>query len=241
MGEVWSARDTRLDRIVAIKICKARFSQRFHREARAIAALNHPHICTLYDVGPNYLVMEYVEGGNMRELFNKEDPILVDRVWDILLDMARALEHVHDSGFMHLDYKPENILITRNGQVRLIDFDLAMKRPDKPKKLWKYAGTPAYMAPEQLRHKEVDHRADIFAYGVAAYELLTRRRPFVGDTSEQVVQRQLDRAHGFISPRQHNPDLSVGMEKVIVKCLEPNPDERYPFMSVLIRDLQAAP
>jgi eukaryotic-like serine/threonine-protein kinase len=191
--------------------------------------------------GRFYLVMEYVEGANIREMFNRSDPVLVDHVWNILSDMALALEHVHDSGFMHLDYKPENLMITRNGQVRLIDFDLALPKPEKPVKLWKYAGTPAYMAPEQLQHRVVDHRADIFAFGVVAYELLTRRRPFVGDSAEEVIRKQMDRNQGFLPPREHNPDLSVGMEKVILKCLERDPDKRYPFMSVLIRDLQAAP
>ncbi len=191
--------------------------------------------------GTLYLLMEYVEGANLREMFGRNDEVLIDRVWSILLDMALALEHVHDSGFMHLDYKPENLMITRNGQVRLIDFDLALPKPEKPIKLWKYAGTPAYMAPEQLQHLPIDHRADIFAFGVAAYELLTRHRPFVGDTAEEVVRKQLDHNQGFLSPREHNPDLSVAMEKVILKCLERDPDKRYPFMSVLIRDLQAAP
>jgi len=191
--------------------------------------------------GTLYLLMEYVEGANLREMFNRSDPILVEKVWDILYDMAQALEHVHDSGFMHLDYKPENLMITRNGQVRLIDFDLALPKPEQPIKLWKYAGTPAYMAPEQLLHKAIDHRADIFAFGVTAYELLTHHRPFVGETAEQVIQWQLDRSHDFIPLREHNPDLSAAMEKVVMKCLERDPDKRYPFMSVLVRDLKTAP
>lgn len=191
--------------------------------------------------GRPYLLMEYVEGGNLREMLNRNDPLLIERVWEILLDMALALEHVHDCGFMHFDYKPENVLITRNGQVRLVDFDLALPMPGHPVKLKTYGGTPAYMAPEMLRHQPVDHRADIFAFGAVAYELLTRKRPFVGDTATEVLRRQLDGSEGFISPRHHNPDLSAGMEKVLTKCLESQPDKRYRFMSLLIRDLQAAP
>lgn len=220
--------------------------RRFVRGCEILSKIHaHEQVISYYGHGKingtHYLQMEYVEGANMRELFNRNDPILVDKVWSILEDMALALEHVHDSGFMHLDYKPENLLLTRNGQLKLVDFDLAMERPSKPKKLWKYAGTPAYMAPEQLLHIEVDHRADIFAWGVAAYELLTRRRPFVGDTTEDVVRKQTDRSHEFTPPREHNPDLSVGMEKVIVRCLEHDPDKRYQDMSFLLHDLKMAP
>jgi len=191
--------------------------------------------------GIRYLLMEYVEGANLREMFNRNAPVLVARVWEILLDMALALEHVHDSGFMHLDYKPENLMITRNGQVRLIDFDLSLPKPQRPIRLGKCAGTPAYMAPEQLLRQAVDHRADLFAFGAVAYELLTRRRPFIGDTAEEILRKQLDRQAGFLSLREYNPDLSAGLEKVILKCLERDPEKRYPHMSIVIRDLQAAP
>ncbi len=220
--------------------------RRFTRGCEILSQIhNHDQVIGYYGHGKIdgrlYLLMEYVEGANLREMFAKNDQILVEKVWEILTDMAIALEHVHDSGFMHLDYKPENLMITRNGQVRLIDFDLSLPRPEKPEKLWKYAGTPAYMAPEQLLHKAVDHRADIFAFGVAAYELLTWKRPFVGETNEEVIRHQLDANHPLISPREHNPQLSVGMEKVILRCLERDMEKRYPFMSYLLRDLQAAP
>nr|WP_321349203.1 serine/threonine-protein kinase [uncultured Methanoregula sp.] len=220
--------------------------RRFLRGCEILAKIhNHEQIIRYYDHGKLdgrlYLLMEYVEGANLREMFAQNDPILVEKVWSILLDMALALEYVHESGFMHLDFKPENLMITRNGQLRLVDFDLSLPRPDKPEKLWKYAGTPAYMAPEQLLHKPIDHRADIFAFGVVAYELLTWKRPFVGETAEEVMRRQLDPNSPLTPPREHNPQLSVPLEKAILKCLEREPDKRYPFMSVLIRDLQAAP
>ncbi|HOW68137.1 MAG TPA: serine/threonine-protein kinase [Candidatus Paceibacterota bacterium] len=220
--------------------------RRFQRGCEILSKIHtHSQVIGYYGHGKLegrlYLVMEYVEGANMRELLHQNDPMLVDKVWTLLMDMAYALEQVHDSGFMHLDYKPENLLVSRNGQLRLVDFDLALPKPDVPIKLWKYGGTPAYMAPEQLLHQRIDHRADLFAFGVAAYELLTRQRPFPGETAEEILRKQLDRASNFVSPREYNPDLSVPMEKVILKCLERDPDKRYPHMSVLIRDLQAAP
>lgn len=220
--------------------------RRFIRGCEILSKIdNHDQVINYYGHGKInntlYLAMEYVEGANLREMMHQNDPILIDKVWDILMDMALGLEHVHDSGFMHLDYKPENIMITRNGQVRLVDFDMALPKPDKPKKLWKYAGTPTYMAPEQLLHRPIDHRSDIFAFGVAAYELLTRRRPFMGETAQEILMKQMDSSHRLVGPKQHNPDLSVALDKVIMKCLERDPDKRYPFMSILLRDLQAAP
>jgi serine/threonine-protein kinase len=183
--------------------------------------------------------MEYVEGSNLKLLYAAHDPGLLENVGNILIDMASGLEHVHESGFMHLDYKPENILVTRNASVRLADFDLAQPIPKEPKKLSKNPGTPAYMAPEQLLREPVDQRADIFAFGVAAYELLTNFKPFPGETPAEILARQVDRS-GFISPRQHNPDLPVNLEKLIVKCLQQEPDKRYMFMSVLTHELKTA-
>jgi serine/threonine-protein kinase len=153
--------------------------------------------------------------------------------------MAIGLSHVHESGFMHLDFKPENVLVTRNGGVRLIDFDLAQPIPEEPKKMAKNPGTPGYMAPEQLQRLPIDSRADIFAYGVAAYELLTNQKPFPGETPGEILARQLDPA-GPTPPREHNPELPAALEKVVLKCLAREPDKRYPFMSVLVRDLQSA-
>jgi len=190
--------------------------------------------------GSLYLVMEYVEASNLKQLLSRSDPVLVEFVGNILIDMAVALEHVHESGFMHLDFKPENVLVTRNGNVRLIDFDLAQPRPEKPKKMSDNPGTPAYMAPEQLLRQPIDHRADIFAFGVTAYELLTFQKPFPGDIPDDILRRQLDRNLDFVRPREHNVDIPIGLEKVILKCLDSLPDGRYPFTSVLVRDLQTA-
>jgi serine/threonine-protein kinase len=189
--------------------------------------------------GALYLLMEYVEGSNLKLMYSDHDPVLLDNVGNIIIDMASGLEHVHESGFMHLDFKPENVLVTRNGNVRLADFDLALPIPKEPKKLSKNPGTPAYMAPEQLLGELVDQRADIFAFGVAAYELLTNHKPFPGETPAEIVGAQKNRA-AFAPPRQHNPDIPPTLEKVILKCLQQEPDKRYLFMTVLVHELKTA-
>ena len=161
-------------------------------------------------------------------------------VANILIDMAVGLEHVHDSGFVHLDFKPENVLVTRNAGVRLVDFDLAQPKPDKPTKSSENPGTPAYMAPEQLLRQPFDHRVDIFAFGVSAYEVLTGKKPFAGETPEEILRKQLDRNIDFLPPREINPDIPAAVEKLILKCLDRDLEKRYPYMSVLVRDLQSA-
>ena len=140
---------------------------------------------------------------------------------------------------MHLDFKPENILLSRGGSLRLIDFDLAIPKPEEPIRTKHNPGTPAYMAPEQLQRLPIDHRVDIWAYGVTAYELLTNEKPFPGDTPDEILRRQLDRKD-FRIPRELNPDIPATLERIVVKCLDTKVEKRYPFMSVLVRDLQAA-
>jgi serine/threonine protein kinase len=190
--------------------------------------------------GRLYCLMEYVEASNLKELYVRHDPVLLENVAQILIDMAVGLEHMHENGFMHLDFKPENVLVTRNAGVRLVDFDLAQPIPEKPRKASKKnPGTPAYMAPEQLLGEPISHRVDIFSYGVAAYELLTNQKPFPGDTPGEILKRQLDRS-AFVPPRQYNPDLPLNLEKVILRCLEREPERRYPFVGVMVRELQAA-
>ena len=172
-------------------------------------------------------------------MYSAHDPVLLENVGNIIIDMGSGLEQVHESGFMHLDFKPENVLVTRNASVRLVDFDLSLPIPKSPKKLDKNPGTPAYMAPEQLQREPVDQRADIFAFGVSVYELLTNYKPFNGDKPSEILASQLDRA-SFIMPRQHNPDIPVALENLIVKCLQPNPDHRYLLMTLLMHDLKTA-
>lgn len=189
--------------------------------------------------GRHYLAMEYVEGNNLKLLAAESDPVLAENIGNILIESAQALEHVQDSGFIHLDYKPENILLSRNAALRLIDFDLSIEKPEVPTRTKNNPGTPAYMSPEQLQRLPIDHRVDIFAYGVTAFELLTGQKPFPGESAEEILRLQMDR-RSFKNPRELNPDIPAAMEKIILKCLETNMEKRYPFMSVLVRDLQAA-
>jgi len=219
--------------------------RRFLRGCEILSKIHHHDYVIQYIEhgkinGSLYCLMEYVEGSNLKQLFARTDPMLEEQIGNILIDMAVALEHVHDSGFMHMDFKPENVLVTRNANVRLVDFDLALPRPEKPAKRSKNPGTPAYMAPELLQRQAFDHRADIFAYGVTAFESLTGAKPFSGDSPDEILRNQLGRNEAFSSPRQLNPEVPFALEKAILKCLERDPDKRYPITSLLVHDLKAA-
>src|SRR6266853_4164599 len=206
MGEVWKAHDPRLKRDVAIKVSAAQFSERFEREAKAIAALNHPNICQIYDVGPNYLVMEFIEGESPK------GPMPLDEALRIARQIADGLEAAHDKGITHRDLKPGNIKIKPDGTVKVLDFGLAKVKAgpsasgeNSPTltmgmtQAGMILGTAAYMAPEQARGKEsVDKRADIWAFGVVLYELLTGKRLFQGE----------DVGHTLTAVMMQEPDLS---------------------------------
>jgi serine/threonine-protein kinase len=213
----------------------AEILSRIHNHSSVIGYVEHGKI-----EGQLYLLMEFVEGDNLKDLYARHDPVLLENVAQIIIDMALGLQHIHESGFMHLDFKPENVLITRNGSVRVADFDLAQPIPQKPKLMSKKnPGTPAYMAPEQLQGQPISNRVDIFSFGVTAYELLTSQKPFPGETPAQILSRQLNRSD-FVAPRQYNPDLPAALEKVILHCIETEPERRYPYMAVMVRELQAA-
>src|SRR4030095_8525457 len=187
MGEVHLATDTRLDRKVAIKVCREQFSGRFEREARAISARDHPHICTLYDVGANYLVMELVEGETLRGLL--KSGLSVERSLEIAKQLLEALGAAHRAGIVHRDLKPTNIMVRADGYVKVLDVGLAksaapavdtastptldITRPGE------ILGTVAYMSPEQIAGQNVDQRSDLFAFGIILYEMLTGRHPWL--------------------------------------------------------------
>jgi serine/threonine-protein kinase len=219
--------------------------RRFQRGCDILSRIhNHQHVIQYFEhgkiEGTLYCLMEHVEGTNLKQLFARQDSVLQDFLGNILIDMAIALEHVHDSGFMHLDFKPENVLVSRNGNVKLVDFDLARPRPPKPAKSSRNPGTPAYMAPEQLLRKPYDHRADIYAFGVTAYELLTGQKPFFGESPHEILRKQMDRTTSFATPRELNPDIPFNLEKPVLKCLDQDPEKRYPIMSVLVHELESA-
>src|SRR3989442_1085835 len=250
MADIWLATDSNGKAYALRRLHeRLRFNllarRRFVRGAEILSHI-HEHKCVIGYVehgkidGQLFLLMEYVEGENLKDLYARHDPVLLEHVAQILIDMALGLEHVHENGYMHLDFKPENVLVTRNGGVRLVDFDLAQPIPVKPKRMSKKnPGTPAYMAPEQLLGQPISNRVDIFSYGVTAYELLTNQKPFPGETPAQILQKQLDRST-FASPRQYNADLPAALEKVVLRCLENDPGSRYPFIGVMARELQAA-
>ncbi len=220
MGEVWKATDTRLGRMVAIKVLKGAHSERFEQEARAIAALNHPHICTLHDVGPDYLVMEYIEGVAL------SGPLPVEEALRLALQMTAALEAAHAKGITHRDLKPANILVTKEG-VKLLDFGLAksVEGADATRTIeGTILGTPSYMAPEQIEGKPCDARSDVFSFGAVLYEMLAGSRAF----------------EGMAAVLRDDPKPPPGLESVVMRCLEKQPARRFQNMAELREALQQA-
>lgn len=227
MGVVYRARDTRLQRDVAIKFSQADFGERFEREARSIAALNHPNICTLHDVGPNYLVMELVEGPTLAERI-AQGPIPVEEAVRMALQLASAIEAAHERGIIHRDLKPDNIKLTGQG-LKVLDFGLAkaaapMEAPDASAPTIKASaslagiivGTPGYMSPEQASGKPVDRRTDIWAFGVVLWEMVTGRRMFEGETI----------SHTLAAVLTQKPDVSAApaeLRALLGRCLVQDP------------------
>ena len=245
MADIWLVSDAR-GKIFALRRLKKelRFSftarRRFTRGNEILAKLSGcENIVGYVEHGSDYLLMDYVEAENLKLLIARQDPVLTENVAQILIDAAAGLQDVHEGGYMHLDFKPENGLVSRNGAVRLIDFDMAQPLPEKPVKFSKNPGTPGYMAPEQLQRAGIDGRADIFAYGVSAYELLTSKKPFPGDSPGEILAAQL-RPGGPVRPRELNPEIPPALEQVVLRCLEREPERRYPFTSVLLREVQKA-
>jgi eukaryotic-like serine/threonine-protein kinase len=195
MGEVYKARDTRLDRIVALKVSDAQFSERFEREAKPIGALNHPNICTLHDVGPNYLVMEYIEGTPLK------GPLPVDQALKYAVQICAALDHAHKKGITHRDLKPANILVTKAG-IKLRDFCLAKLGTSGIGQAPKPDDATLTMAERDRRHEqlqsqangqEIDARSDIFSFGIVLNEMLTGKRAFEGSSPASVIAAIMER------------------------------------------------
>src|SRR5271169_94559 len=192
MGEVWRARDPRLNRDVAIKVSAQQFTDRFEREARAIAALNHPNICTLYDVGPNYLVMELVEGDTLAACL-KRGKLPMEQTLQYGAQIASALSAAHAKGIVHRDLKPGNVMVTKAG-VKVLDFGLAKSTRDETLTVANAVmGTPAYMAPEQREGKACDARTDIYALGLVLSEMATGTRARQADSLPEKLAHVMDR------------------------------------------------
>src|SRR3954449_6656254 len=202
MGEVWKAHDSRLNRTVAIKSSQPQFIARFESEARAIAALNHPNIATLYDVGPDYLVMEYVEGAPIRPTDD------IRKLLDVSVQIADGLAAAHAAGIVHRDLKPDNILVTKTGRVKILDFGLAKQSATgvaatqalTVTQAGTIAGTVAYMSPEQARGEELDARSDQFSFGLILYELAAGKRAFERASAAETMTAIIREDHEPLPP-----------------------------------------
>jgi eukaryotic-like serine/threonine-protein kinase len=259
MGEVYRARDTRLDRTVAVKILPSHLSdkpeakQRFEREARAISSLNHPNICTLYDVGQqdgvDFLVMEFLEGETLADRLMK-GPLPPEQVLKYGVEICEGLEKAHHRGIVHRDLKPGNIFLTAHGECKVLDFGLAMlggeatSSPEAPTVMSPTAltspgspvGTMAYMSPEQARGEPLDQRTDIFSLGAVLYEMATGKMAFRGKTSAMVFKAILDETPP--APSRLNPALPEQLDEIVGKALEKDRDLRYQSAADLRTDLR---
>ena len=267
MGEVYKARDTRLDRTVAIKIlpdtlaADPQFRDRFEREAKAIAALTHPHICTLYDVGRHegidYLVMEHLEGQTLADRLTK-GALPLDQALAIATQLADALSTAHRAGITHRDVKPGHVMLTKSGagstgspQAKLLDFGLAKVSapvmagagasmlPTSPPNLTAQGailGTFQYMAPEQLEGHEADARTDIFAFGAVVYEMLTGKKAFEGKSHATLIAAIIDSDPPPISTVQ--PLTPPALDRIVKKCLAKDPEKRWQSASDLTDELK---
>ena len=248
MSDVFLVADAK-DRRFALRVLlpELRFRWNARRRFRWGCSVNrqfdHPNVIHLFAEGKfrglRYCVIEHVEGPNLKECIIRADPQLRPNRLKLLIGMAAGLAHIHERGFIHLDFKPENVLTTRAYEPKIIDFDLAIPRPARPKKITKLSGTPVYLAPEQLLREPVDERADIFAFGLTAYEMLTGKKPISGNTLDEVINKYADFNQHLKPPRTHAPDIQPAIERVILKCLEKDVTRRYPSMGLVVRDLQS--
>src|SRR5262245_9133685 len=235
MGEVYKAHDSRLNRTVAIKRMIADDVSRFQSEARAIAAINHPHICQIYDVGPDYLVLEYLQGEPLG------GPVPRDEAVRLASQIADALHAAHERGILHRDLKPANVMVVRQGgspHAKLLDFGVARLTSAEPGATRTLAGevmgTPAYMSPEQAAGKPLDARSDVFSFGAVLYELLAGSRAFTGDSTAQILSAVLrDDPRPFEAPG--------ALQQIVRRCLAKDPDRRFQTMADVRRALHHLP
>jgi tetratricopeptide (TPR) repeat protein/predicted Ser/Thr protein kinase len=262
MGVVYKAIDTRLDRPVALKFLPDNMAddsqalERFRREAHAASALNHPGICTIYDIGEQekrpFIAMEFIDGETLRQHIHGQ-PLPLEELLDLGIQIADALDVAHSGGIVHRDIKPSNVFVTKRGQAKVLDFGLAKLvardvlglddtdssakgRQDSLSIVGVISGTPAYMSPEQVRGDELDQRTDIFAFGLLLYEMATGRQAFGGRTGGAIIEAILTRAPAPV--RTVNPQVPEQLEEIIGKCLQKDRNLRYPSAAVVRADLQ---
>ncbi|CPW20707.1 Probable serine/threonine-protein kinase PknB [Mycobacteroides abscessus] len=252
MSEVHLARDLRLNRDVAIKVLRAdlardpSFYLRFRREAQNAAALNHPAIVAVYDTGEAetatgplpYIVMEYVDGITLRDIVKDDGPMPIRRAIEVIADSCQALNFSHQHGIIHRDVKPANIMISKTGAVKVMDFGIARAVSDAGNSVTQTAaviGTAQYLSPEQARGETVDARSDVYSLGCVLYELLTGEPPFVGDSPVAVAYQHV--REDPVAPSKHNPEIPPGLDSVVLKALSKNPDNRYQNAAEMRADL----
>src|SRR5690348_2651503 len=255
MAEVYRARDIRLDRIVAIKTLRtdlARdqiFQARFRREAQSAASLNHPSIVAVYDTGEDmtsgvpvpYIVMEYVDGRTVRDLLQEGHRLLPERSLEIIDGVLRALDYSHQAGIVHRDIKPGNVMVTRNGDVKVMDFGIARAMSDAQATMTQTAqviGTAQYLSSEQARGERVDSRSDLYSTGCLLYELLTGRPPFTGDSPVAIAYQHV--RENPVPPSRVDPDVPPWADGIVLKAMAKSPADRYQTAADMRADLQRA-
>lgn len=247
MSDVYKAKDTTLGRYVAIKVLKSEFSEdvnfvtKFRTEASSAAGLEHPNIVNIYDVGSenefHYIVMEYVEGITLKTYIEKKGQLSFKEAVSIAIQVGRGIEAAHNKGIIHRDIKPQNIIISTEGKVKVTDFGIAKAATSNTINS-DVMGSVHYTSPEQARNGYVDGKSDIYSLGIVMYEMVTGRVPFNGDTTVAVAIQHLQEE--MESPKTYAPDLPISMEKIILKCTQKNPDRRYESITALLSDLRKA-
>ncbi|MGW8554987.1 Stk1 family PASTA domain-containing Ser/Thr kinase [Streptomyces tubercidicus] len=255
MAEVYLAHDTRLGRTVAVKTLRVdlardpSFQARFRREAQSAASLNHPSIVAVYDTGEDYvdgvsipyIVMEYVDGSTLRELLHSGRKLLPERSLEMTTGVLQALEYSHRAGIVHRDIKPANVMLTRTGQVKVMDFGIARAMGDAGMTMTQTAaviGTAQYLSPEQAKGEQVDARSDLYSTGCLLYELLTVRPPFVGDSPVAVAYQHV--REDPQKPSNFDPEITPEMDAIVLKALVKDPDYRYQSADEMRADIEAA-
>ncbi|WP_335971859.1 MULTISPECIES: Stk1 family PASTA domain-containing Ser/Thr kinase [Streptomycetaceae] len=255
MAEVYLAHDTRLGRTVAVKTLRVdlardpSFQARFRREAQSAASLNHPSIVAVYDTGEDYvdgvsipyIVMEYVDGSTLRELLHSGRKLLPERSLEMTVGILQALEYSHRAGIVHRDIKPANVMLTRTGQVKVMDFGIARAMGESGMTMTQTAaviGTAQYLSPEQAKGEQVDARSDLYSTGCLLYELLTVRPPFVGDSPVAVAYQHVREEPQ--PPSVYDPEVTPAMDAIVLKALTKDPDYRYQSADEMRADVEAA-